>query len=279
MRLKEKDVSVEKEDGTKVDIVVKRPTAKDLSTAQKLGSKVWTDSVRDGLFTKEGLEKFMTERGIWDKSKQSQQEEIVSQIDRLEKDIALGRSTSGKKMKVSEGKEKALQVRRLRIKLRELVSERIALEGNTAESIADNARFNFLVASCVFYKDGKKVYNSLDEYNSQAEDEVAFAAAAALGELMYSLDQNYEENLPENRFLKKFNLVDDDLSLINTDGKKVDIDGTLVNDDGWLVDKDGHRIDREGNLLTEDGQLELQGDYDDDVNDVKPKTRRKKTTE
>ncbi|OUV75839.1 MAG: hypothetical protein CBC91_06870 [Rickettsiales bacterium TMED131] len=279
MRLKEKDVSVEKEDGTKVDIVVKRPTAKDLSTAQKLGSKVWTDSVRDGLFTKEGLEKFMTERGIWDKSKQSQQEEIVSQIDRLEKDIALGRSTSGKKMKVSEGKEKALQVRRLRIKLRELVSERIALEGNTAESIADNARFNFLVASCVFYKDGKKVYNSLDEYNSQAEDEVAFAAAAALGELMYSLDQNYEENLPENRFLKKFNLVDDDLSLINTDGKKVDIDGTLVNDDGWLVNKDGHRIDREGNLLTEDGQLELQGDYDDDVNDVKPKTRRKKTTE
>jgi hypothetical protein len=279
MRLKEKDVSVEKEDGTKVDIVVKRPTAKDLSTAQKLGSKVWTDSVRDGLFTKEGLEQFMTERGIWDKSKQSQQEEIVSQIDRLEKDIALGRSTSGKKMKVSEGKEKALQVRRLRIKLRELVSERIALEGNTAESIADNARFNFLVASCVFYKDGKKVYNSLDEYNSQAEDEVAFAAAAALGELMYSLDQNYEENLPENRFLKKFNLVDDDLSLINTDGKKVDIDGTLVNDDGWLVNKDGHRIDREGNLLTEDGQLELQGDYDDDVNDVKPKTRRKKTTE
>lgn len=279
MRLKEKDVSVEKEDGTKVDIVVKRPTAKDLSTAQKLGSKVWTDSVRDGLFTKEGLEKFMTERGIWDKSKQSQQEEIVSQIDRLEKDIALGRSTSGKKMRVSEGKEKALQVRRLRVRLRELVSERIALEGNTAESIADNARFNFLVASCVFYKDGKKVYNSLDEYNSQAEDEVAFAAAAALGELMYSLDQNYEENLPENRFLKKFNLVDDDLSLINTDGKKVDIDGTLVNDDGWLVNKDGHRIDREGNLLTEDGQLELQGDYDDDVNDVKPKTRRKKTTE
>lgn len=279
MRLKEKDVSVEKEDGTKVDIVVKRPTAKDLSTAQKLGSKVWTDSVRDGLFTKEGLEKFMTERGIWDKSKQSQQEEIVSQIDRLEKDIALGRSTSGKKMRVSEGKEKALQVRRLRMRLRELVSERIALEGNTAESIADNARFNFLVASCVFYKDGKKVYNSLDEYNSQAEDEVAFAAAAALGELMYSLDQNYEENLPENRFLKKFNLVDDDLSLINTDGKKVDIDGTLVNDDGWLVNKDGHRIDREGNLLTEDGQLELQGDYDDDVNDVKPKTRRKKTTE
>ena len=279
MRLKEKDVSVEKEDGTKVDIVVKRPTAKDLSTAQKLGSKVWTDSVRDGLFTKEGLEKFMTERGIWDKSKQSQQEEIVSQIDRLEKDIALGRSTSGKKMRVSEGKEKALQVRRLRVRLRELVSERIALEGNTAESIADNARFNFLVASCVFYKDGKKVYNSLDEYNSQAEDEVAFAAAAALGELMYSLDQNYEENLPENRFLKKFNLVDDDLSLINTDGKKVDIDGTLVNDDGWLVNKDGHRIDREGNLLTEDGQLELQGDYEDDVNDVKPKTRRKKTTE
>ena len=259
MRLKEKDVSVEKEDGTKVDIVVKRPTAKDLSTAQKLGSKVWTDSVRDGLFTKEGLEKFMTERGIWDKSKQSQQEEIVSQIDRLEKDIALGRSTSGKKMKVSEGKEKALQVRRLRIKLRELVSERIALEGNTAESIADNARFNFLVASCVFYKDGKKVYNSLDEYNSQAEDEVAFAAAAALGELMYSLDQNYEENLPENRFLKKFNLVDDDLSLINTDGKKVDIDGTLVNDDGWLVDKDGHRIDRKAIFSQKMDSLSYKG--------------------
>lgn len=275
VKQKNKTVEVELEDGTKVKLLIKRPTQKDLSLAQKIGSKVWTDGVREGLFTKQSLAQFMEREGIWNDLKESKRDEIASKINRLEKDIALGRSSSGGKMKVSEGKEKALELRRLRNALRELISERISLEANTAEGLAENSKFNYLVSACTFYESGEKVYKNLDDYDNRSDDEIAFHAASALGELMYQLDQSYEEKLPENQFLKKFNLVDDELSLIDRDGNRVDVDGTKVNEEGWLVNDEGQRIDREGNLLNEDGYIMLQGDYEDDINvEEKPKAKR-----
>ena len=43
---------VELEDGTKKSILVKKPSSHWLTTAQKLGALVGTESVREGLFTK-----------------------------------------------------------------------------------------------------------------------------------------------------------------------------------------------------------------------------------
>jgi len=268
-----KNVEVELEDGEKVSILVKRPTSQLLTKAQKIGAKVWTDSVRDGLFTKLSLNEFMRQNGIWDDNKQSSQALITTEIQRLEREIALG--VNGKKLKVSEGKEKALHLRRLRNQLRELIAERIGLEANTAEGLSDNAKFNFLVASCTFYENGEKVYKDLSDYEEKSDDEIAFAAAAALGEMVYNLDKSYEESLPENQFLKRFHLVDDDLALIDSEGNRIDVDGTRVNEKGWLVDKEGNRIDREGNLLSESGQILLQAEYEDDVN-PKPKKKPQK---
>ena len=261
---KEKNVDVELEDGSKVSIVVKKPSSSLLTKAQKLGAKVWTESVKDGLFTKLTLAEFMKKQGIWDASKDDTQAFLTSEIQRLEREIALG--VDGKKLKVSEGRDRALQLRRLRNQLRELISERISLESNTAEGLSDNAKFNFLVANCTYYDNGEKVYNSLSEYEEKSDDPVAFSAAAALGEMVYNLDKSYEESLPENQFLKRFNLVDEDLSLVDPEGHRVDVDGTKVNDKGWLVNDEGQRIDRDGNLLSDEGQLVLQADYEDDIN-------------
>lgn len=277
---REKEVEVELEDGKKVKILVKKPSSYLLAKAQKLGAKVWTEALKDGLFTKLTLGKFMEENGIWGKDKEAEQARISSEIQRLEREIALG--VDGKKLKVSEGKEKAIQLRQFRNALRELIAEKIALETNTAEGLSDNAKFNFLVAHCTFYADnGNKVYNSLNEYEEKADDVIGFTAAATLGELVYNLDQTYEESLPENQFLKKFNLVNDDLSLINQEGEQVDVDGTLVNEKGWLINKDGNRIDRQGNLLSDDGQIMLQAEYEDDINPkpAKPKRQSKKATD
>jgi len=270
---KNKTITVEKEDGSKVEIVVKKPNASVINQAQKIGAKVWTESVREGLFTKLSLDKFMRDNGIWDDSKEEEKENIVENIKLLERQIALG--VDGKKLKVSEGKRKAIELRGLRNNLRSLLSEKINLESNTAEGLADNAKFNFLVACCTFDVNDQKIYKNIDDYNNNSDDEVAFAAAAALGQMMYSLDSNYEEELPENQFLKKFNLVDDDLSLVDKDGHRIDVDGTLVNDKGWLVNSDGQRIDREGNLLNENGQILLQADYEDDVSEKTKRAKKK----
>lgn len=276
MKEKNREVEVELEDGTKVKIVVKKPSAMLMTKAQKIGVKVWTESIRDGLFTKLTLQDFMRANNIWNDVKEKEQSRISSEINRLEKELALG-GASGRRLKVSEGKEKALQIRRLRNQLRELISEKISLESNTAEGLSDNAKFNFLVANCTYYSNGEKVYNTLAEYEEKSDDEIAFAAAATLGEMIYNLDKSYEENLPENQFLKKFNLVDEDLSLVDKDGNRVDVDGTRVNDKGWLINDKGQRIDRDGNLLSDNGQILIQAEYEDDLNEVEEKPKKKKT--
>ena len=256
---RERTVEVTLEDGTKQTIVVRKPTNRVNTDAQRIAAKVWTDCLRDGIMTKKELNVIMKANGMWDKAKEKEQEDIVQTLQDLEKELYLGKK--GSKMKVSRAKEIAFEMRIKRVELRNLLAEKIELEGNTAESLSDNAKFDYLVANCTFYDDGKNVYNSLEEYNNKSEDPVAFTAAATLAELMYALDKNYEEKLPENQFLIRANLVDEDLSLVDKDGNKVDTKGRRINSIGQYIDEDGNRVDVNGNPLDEEGNYIPQLTY------------------
>ena len=265
MKDKEKtvDVKVTDTNGEKtVKIVVKRPNNALLSQAQRLSAKVWTDCVREGIMTKKELEKFMKEQDIWNNDKDVEQKKITEEIGRLEKELYV----SGKngKLRASEGKNIAIDMRRKRIELRELIAERMSLEQNTAESLSDNARFDFLVANCTFHENGNKVYNNLDEYTANSDSEIAFAAATALAQMMYSVDKDFESKLPENKFLKMFNFVNDDLALVNDKGERVDTEGRRIDEFGYYVNEEGKRVDKDGNLLDENGNYVPSVTYVDD---------------
>lgn len=290
-KIKEKVVDVklteEGQDNT-VKIVVKRPSSSLMSKAQRVSAKAWTDCVRDGIMTKKELAKFMREQGIWSKDKDKEQEEITSEIVNLEKKLYVNGSKGSHKLTTSEAKNIAIEMRKKRAELRELIGERLSLEANTAESLSDNARFDFLVANCAYYEDGELVYKTLDDYQANSDSEIAFAAASALAEMMYAIDKNFEANLPENRFLKEFNFVNDDLALVNEEGETVDLDGRRINEFGYYINEDGKRTDRDGNELDEDGNYIPSVTYVDDsgkpVSPEKPKstkrtaTRKKKET-
>jgi hypothetical protein len=147
----------------------------------------------------------------------------------------------------------------------------MSLEENTAESLADNSRFDFLVAHCTFHENGEKVYKDMEDYNSKSADEIAFAAASELATIMYALDSDFEKNLPENKWLKSKELVNDDLALVNKDGKRVDVEGRIIDENGYYLDEQGERIDKSGHRLSEDGFYE-------EVDDEKPKPTRKRAT-
>ena len=269
---------VELEDGTKVTIYVVKPSNQVISQADIQRAKRWNECIRDNVITKKELKTLMEDRGIWDKSKSDKEDEIGSKISDLEK--KLYRGEGGKKPKVSEGKNIALEMRRLRSDLRELISERLGLEENTAEALADNARFDYFVANCTFYKDsGKRVYNSVEDYNERSSDSVAFTAASMLGNILYNLDSDFEKNLPENKWLNMFNLTDDEGSLVNSEGKTVDGEGRLINEQGHFLDEDGNRVDANGIPLDKDGNYILV-DYENDLEPPKKKrtTRKKATT-
>jgi hypothetical protein len=265
--LKEKDKVVEvtlDNNGTeqKVNIVVKRPNNAMLSEAQRVGAKIWTECVRDGIMTKKELEKFMKEQGIWDESKDSEQKTKIKEIADLEKQLYIGGKNG--KLRASEGKDIAIQMRIKRNELRELISEKLSLEQNTAESISDNSRFDFLVANCTFYENGQKVYNNLEEYKVKADSEIGFSAATALASMLYAVDRDFEAKLPENKFLKMFNFVDDSLTLVNDKGELVDADGKRIDKQGFFINENGGRVDRDGNELDEFGNYVPVVTYTDD---------------
>ena len=228
----EQEVTVDV-DGKKVKIVVRRPGNRVSNEAQRKGALVWTQCVREGVMTKKELTNYMKERGIWDTEKESEDQILVTKIGDLEKELYLG--TKAGKIKASKGKDLAIQMRVKRGELRDLLSERVGLEGKTAESLSDNARFDYMVAHCTYYDNGERVYKDLDDYEQRAEDEIAFEAATTLAEMIYVVDKDFEKKLPENKFLSKFEYVNEKLNLVNKEGVTVDTNGKRINDEGHYL--------------------------------------------
>lgn len=278
---KEKNIKVTVDrDGEKqeVSLIIKRPSSTLISASQRVSAKVWTDCVREGIMTRKELEKFMKEQGIWDDGKDKEQQKIIQEISALEKRLYVS-GNGGKKLKASEGKSIAIEMRIKRNELRDLIAERMSLEQNTAESISDNAKFDYLVANCTYYENGQKVYTSLDDYKERSDDNLAFMAASTLAGMIYSVDKDFESKLPENKFLKMFHFVDDDLNLVNKDGETVDLDGRRIDKNGYWLNDEGKRVDKDGNVLDENGNyipsVEYIDDEDEPISSDKP-TKRKK---
>lgn len=273
----EKTVEIKKDDGTiqKIDIYVQRPSNKVAKQADRQKSKVWNECLMDNILTKKELEVVLEKRGIWDEEKQKDEEKITEEIVSLEKFLYHG--SKGEKLKLSQGRKVALEIRKLRVKLRDLITERIALEENTAESISDNARFDYLVAHCTFYANGKPVYRDFEDYDRRSSDEIAFAAATALGQMLYQLDNSFEKSLPENKFLLNYGLVNDELDLIDPEaGFFIDAEGKKIDEEGYYLDENNERVDVDGNKLTEDGYYEITAQYENDLVKKKPVKRKTK---
>jgi hypothetical protein len=273
---KELEVKFADKDKAPVKIYVEKPNNEVVKGADRYRAKAWNECILDGIVTKKELSTLMKKRGIWSDKKEDEQEAISKEINQLEQKLYL--ECGKRNSKKAEGKEIAIQIRRKRNELRQLISEKMGLEENTAEALADNSRFDYIVAHCTFHANGEKVYKDIDDYNSKSADEVAYTAASALAEMMYSIDSDFEKNLPENKWLKNRELVNDDLALVDDKGRRVDLEGRLINDEGYYIDEDGNRIDKEGNPLSEDGFYE---EVDDEETGTEPKKRttRKKTTD
>ncbi len=225
MKRLEREVS--KEDGTKLEIYVRKPTNGELTRAEKVRVKQWSKFKSDpDIMSKVQLKRYLEDREIWDINKQKESATLEKSIAKLQDKL----SRPGKrKVKLSEARDIAIELRKKRVEYRDLISEKIELESNTTESLADNARFDYLVTCCTFYKDGdEKVYNSLGDYESDSTD-TAFVAASALGQLLYNLNDSFEASLPENEFLVNQKLADkENLALIDFDGNYVDEDFNVI---------------------------------------------------
>lgn len=267
----------ENENGENKTIYVKRPDNDSIKEADIHRAKVWNKAFKEGVMTKKEVKEMMKERGLWDDQKDAKEASLSDEIIELEKKLYTG---GGKKSKpkLSDGREIAIQMRIKRAELRELIQERLDMDQNTAEALADNARFDYLVSCCSFWADDSNVFDSYEDYNERSSSLEAVISAQLLAQMMYNLDMDFENNLPENQFLKKFDLVNEDGTLIdpNNPDRMVDLEGRTINEFGHYLDDDGNRIDVDGNII-EEGGLYVLSDYEDDLRVKKPARKRRTT--
>lgn len=252
-------------DDKEVELCIVSPSAADQKEANKIYNSAFTEALQAKAVVRARLDDLLVDQGLWDQNRQQQFETLQRLLLDGEKKLAKGG------ISLKDAKTIALEMRENRIKLRDLISVKTSLDTHTAEGQADNAKFNYLVYACTVYKDAKnKFFASYNDYLERSSQEVAILAAQNLANMIYGLEANYEEKLPENKFLKDYKFIDNQLRLVDKQGRLVDIQGRLINEDGKLINEQGQLVDRYGNLLKEDGEYDVAFSpfLDDDGNPV-----------
>jgi hypothetical protein len=138
-------------------------------------NQAFSEAIKSKALLRSALNNYMREQGVWDDVKEKQYQEILEKINKSTSAIARGG------IKLKEARQLALDVRRARGELRNLIAERTSLDANTAEGQAENTRFNFIVSQVTVYDDtGEPFFKDLEDYMSRATDDVAIQAASRL---------------------------------------------------------------------------------------------------
>lgn len=240
-------------DGKSREMFVRSPSLQDQKEATKVYNQSFSEALKAKAVVRAKLDDLLVEQGLWDGIKQAKFTELQADILEGERKLAKGG------ISLTDAKEIALKMRKTREDLRELISVKTNLDTHTAEGQADNARFNYLVSACTVYNDTKEQYfKNYEDYNNKASDPVAILAAQNLANMLYGLEDNYEEKLPENKFLKQYKFIDSKLRLINKEGKLVDENGRLIDENGRYINEQGQFVDKDGNLVDQSGEYIIE---------------------
>jgi hypothetical protein len=262
MKQKTFTVTVDDKD---IELLLRSPSLNDQKEATKYYNQAFNEALKAKAIVRAKLDDLLVEQGLWDDHKQRQFTELQNNLLDGERRLAKGG------ISLNEAKTIALNMKKNRDKLRDLIAVKTNLDTHTAEGQADNARFNYLVFACTVYaNNNERYFKSYEDYINRAAEPAAIIAAQNLASMIYGLDSNYEEKLPENKFLLDYKFVDDKLRLVNKEGKLVDEKGRLIDDFGRFVDEDGNYVDKDGNKVDSEGDyiVEFKPFIDDNGNPV-----------
>ena len=262
-------------DGKDLEFEIKAININDQRESQKIYNQAFSDAVKSGSIVRARLDDLLKEQGLWDDKKEIQFVTLQKKIADNDKILSKGGIT------LQKAKVVALEIKKFREELRELISVKTSLDTHTAEGQADNARFNYLVSVCVVYKDTKKPYfKGYDDYINRSTDTVALLGAQKLASLMYGLDSDFEKKLPENKFLIKYKFVNENLELVDKKGRLVDEEGRLLDKNGRFINEEGKFVDKDGNLVDDSGEyiVDFQPFLDDEGKPVLVENNEDSTT-
>jgi predicted nucleic acid-binding protein len=276
------------------EFAVRLPSYKVMEEANKLKGKVFRESLNDGDMLRDQLEDILRQKGLWNDQRQIEYDTLRKEI--LDREYQLEKGG----IKLSDAKYLALEMKEKRERMVEMLSGRSDLDSQTCEGKSENARFNYLFAHSLVYNDDELTPfypNGLEDYVVDMDNPIAIKGATEFYYLL-SGTENLDDKLPENKFLKRFNFVDDKYRLVEKDSSRlVDADGRYIdeygnyiqyNEDGtyYYVDVNGRKLDEQTGNFIVDEPAPFLDDYGNPIStpeqettvNTKTKTTRKRKT-
>lgn len=193
------------------------------------------------------LDDYLREVGIYTEEDIKDIGALTKRIKELEEILTKGG------IKKSEGRDSAIELKRIRYSLLILLSKRVEYDKNTVEHYSENARMDYLVSKCLCFEGGIPIFSNVEDYESDANmQEILSEVIRELASMVSTYDKDYESKLPENKFLKKYAFCDDKFNLVDSKGRKVDEKNRLINDDGELINEDGVLVDSKGEVINDE---------------------------
>jgi soluble cytochrome b562 len=153
------------------------------------------------------LEDFLKDVGVYSEDELNMIMEFNEEVRNLEAKIKAGGD-------INEGKEAAVRLKTLRMSLLILLSRKFEYDKYTIEHNVENAKFDFLLTKCILDEDKKPVFKDVADYKDNEElREDLQPMIKALADLTSAFDSQFEQKLPENQFLKKYDFCDENFNL------------------------------------------------------------------
>jgi len=253
------------------------PTVDEIKKANETRAKAFNEALSRGDLLRDQLEGELRKRKLWNDNREIEYQTLRQEV--LDGEYKLQKGG----IKLSQAKAVALDMGTKRDQMVDLLSSRTDLDANTCEGKADAARFNYLFACCLVYDETGEPYfpNNIDDYLVNQDDPVALAGATEFYYLIAGTD-SVDQTLPENKFLKKFKFVDNELRLVDKSGRLVTKDGKHIDEDGnfveWKSDGSCTKVDPIGRPVNNEGDFDVDhspfldddgGNIDESIYEVK----------
>lgn len=241
--------------GNPLRLAIVRPTNRMNQEANMAYNLKMAELIRKGsqnnsqrLLLRDELEEYLTKMGIWTLKDSIEVDKLALEIRAYEVILKKGG------IKVSEGRNLALQMAEKRQMILEKHSKRLQFDSITVESQSENFRFEFLLIKCLVMDDtGSPFFKNHNEYTEKQDEVAVVDGAKTLANMIYGLDDNVEKNMFEMKWLRDAGMINDSGQYTLPNGVLVDRRGRLVNDDGQYVNSDGHVVDIFDRPIDENG--------------------------
>ena len=246
-----------------VELCVKKPSVEQNKELQNVYNKTYHDALKSKALLRAKIVDFAKTQDIWSDEKEAELKDLNRKVQTGLFKLAQGGKNGFTK---KEAIDLALDIRKTKNKITNLTAPLDSITSNSAESQADNARFNHMMILCTYFNagdnEGKQYFKDLEDMDEKLKnnDQATNEAYKYMVLLSFGIDKDAKSKQPENKFLIENGYLDSECRLIDKDGHLIDEDGNLIDDKGRRVNEKDQLVDELDNVVDEKGNY-IVDDY------------------